>query len=174
MKNINWAYVIGGIILIIGSIFAFTNPLATFVTLAIMLGIAAIARGIMLILDYNKLKNISHAKANFSLILAVFLIILGIIFFVHPSLSVIVLTFAIALWFIFDAIYGLANSGDYKAVANWLYVLVIVFNILLLISGIILLFNPLITLLSIPLLVGFSLMLVGLTYTIYGFVGQAK
>ncbi len=71
MKNINWIYVIGGILLIIGSIFSFTHLLATFVTLAVMLGIVTIARGIVLILDYSKLKKLSSSRANFSLVIAV-------------------------------------------------------------------------------------------------------
>ena len=174
MKNINWVYVVGGILLIVGSIFSFTHPLATFATLAVMLGVVTIARGIMLILDYNKLKKLSPSRANFSLVLAVFLIILGIIFFANPSFSVIVLTFAVAFWFILDAIHGIANAGMYKEIGNWPYTLGIVLSILLLISGIILLFNPVITLLSIPFLIGCALMVIGLIHIVYGFVGQSK
>ncbi len=174
MKNINWIYVIGGILLIIGSIFSFAHPLATFVTLAVMLGIVTIARGIVLILDYSKLKKLSSSRANFSLVIAVFLIILGIIFFANPGLSVVALTLAVALWFILDAIHGIANAGRYKEIGNWPYTLGIVLNILLLISGIILLFNPVITLFSIPFLIGCALLVGGLIHIVYGFVGQSK
>lgn len=174
MKNINWMYVIGGIILIVGGIFSFANPLATFITLAVMMGVVTIARGIMLILDYDKLRKLNRSRANFSLVLAVFLIILGNIFLVSPGLSVILLTVAVAIWFILDAIHGLANVGIYKGLSNWLYTLGIVLNILLLVSGVILLFNPVITLFSISFLVGCALMIIGLIYTVYGFVGQSK
>ena len=174
MKNINWAYVVGGILLILGSILAFTHPLDTFITLAVMFGVITIARGIMLILDYNKLRKLSYSRANFALVLAVFLIILGIIFLVSPTLSAVVLTVAVAIWFILDAIHGLANAEIYKGISNWLYPLGIVLNILLLIFGIILLFNPIITLLSIAFLVGCALMIVGLIYLVYGFTGQSE
>lgn len=174
MKNINWVYVIGGIILIIGSIFSFTHPLATFATLAVMLGIVTIARGIILILDYNQLKKLNSSRANFSLVIAVFLIILGIIFFANPGFSVVVLTLAVAFWFILDAVHGIANAGMYKEMGNWPYALDIVLNILLLISGIILLFNPVITLFSIPFLIGCALMVGGLICAVYGFIGQSE
>lgn len=174
MSRINWMSVIGGIILIVGSIFAFANPLATFATLAVMLGIITIVRGIMLIRDYDRMRESSHFKANYTLILAIFLIILGVIFLLRPSFFMNIFAFAVAIWFILDAVQGLSNAGIYRLLNNGIYVFNIVLNVLLLIAGIVLLFNPMITWISVPFLIGFSLMVSGLIYVVYGFVGQSK
>lgn len=174
MGKIDWISAIGGIILIIGGIFAFANPLATFTTIAAMLGIIAIIRGIMFILDYLKTKESNRFKANYMLIIAIFLIILGIIFLLRPSFFMSIFAYAVAIWFILDAVQGLVNSGIYRLLSSRIYAFNIVLNLLLLIAGIILLFNPMITWISVPFLIGFSLLVVGLIYVVYGFVGKSR
>lgn len=165
----NWISLLVGIILIIGSVFALKDPAATFLTLAIMLGITAIVRGLMLVITYYQIRNLTSFKLKFGLVIGILLIIVGIIFLFKPVFAANIFAYMVAIWFIADAINNLMSVSLLKPFGTALFIFNIILNILLLISGIILLFNPLIVGLSIPLIIGVSLLVSGIEYIILAF-----
>ncbi len=164
----NWISLLVGIILIIGSVFALKDPAATFLTLAIMLGITAIVRGLMLVITYYQIRNLTSFKLKFGLVIGILLIIVGIIFLFKPVFAANIFAYMVAIWFIADAINNLMSVSLLKPFGTALFFFKS-FLYLLLISGIILLFNPLIVGLSIPLIIGVSLLVSGIEYIILAF-----
>ena len=56
-KKFDWISLLVGFVLVIGGVFSLSHPLSTFLTLAIMLGIVVLVRGIMLIVAFFKLED---------------------------------------------------------------------------------------------------------------------
>ena len=168
-SKFNWISFFIGIILILISVFVLKNPTTTILTLTIMFGIFAIARGIMLIVAYYKFMEMTSFKLRVSRLIGILLVAIGIIFLAWPDLAGRVFAYLVAIWFIVDAINNLINSSIVKPAGKGIYTLCIIFSILLLAGGIILLLHPLIISLSITLLIGLSLMVSGIEYIIFAF-----
>ena len=96
-KSFNWISLLVGIVLIVGSIFAFMNPVATFLTLAIMLGIVAVVRGLMLIIAFFGVNDRTTVKVWFFLIVGILLTILGVIFLFRPAFAAVVFAIMVAV-----------------------------------------------------------------------------
>lgn len=165
----NWRALLCGVILIIGSVIAMSNPAATFLTLAIMLGVMAIIRGALLIYAYFRLKSLTTLKLKISLVWGILLAVIGIIFLLKPVFAMDIFAYVAAFWFILDALNNLMYAGLFRPFGTGLFVFNIILNILLLISGVILLFNPVIFGLSISLMVGISLMISGIEHILLAF-----
>lgn len=170
-KGFNWIALLVGIVLIVGSVFAFMNPVATFLTLAIMLGIVAVVRGLMLIVAFFRISERTTFKVWFFLIVGILLTILGVIFLFRPAFAAIVFAFMIAAWFIFDAINNLINIDRMKPSGNGIYFLSIALNLLFLVGGIITALHPWIVGISIPIIIGISLMSSGIQNLVMAFFG---
>ncbi|MBP8614252.1 MAG: DUF308 domain-containing protein [Firmicutes bacterium] len=171
MKKTDWMAVLGGIVMILLSILVLSHPGSTITTLAAIVGVVSIVRGIMFIVDYNSIKDLSHGRATFSLFMGILLIVLGGLFLVGPEFILNVFVYIAAIWFIAEAIQNLVATGAYKNVSNSLYVFSVTLNVLLLVGGVVLLFKPDIIWLSISMIIGILLMIAGLGYLVHGFTG---
>lgn len=170
-KSFNWISLLVGIVLIVGSIFAFMNPVATFLTLAIMLGIVAVVRGLMLIIAFFRVNDRTTIKVWFFLIVGILLTILGIIFLFRPAFAAVVFAIMVAVWFIVDAVNNLINIDRIKPAGKGIYFLSIVLNLLLLVGGIIIALHPWIVGISIPIIIGMALMASGIQHLVMAFFG---
>ena len=83
----NWISLLVGITLITGGFFALSEPAATFLTLAVMLGIAAIVRGLMLVATYYRIRDLTSFKAKVNLVIGLPLIVAGVVFLSKPSFA---------------------------------------------------------------------------------------
>jgi len=165
----NWVMLLAGALMVIFGIFALANPTATFLTLAVLLGIVSIIGGLMLIYTYYKNREVMTFSLRANLVLGVILLIVGIVFLARPDFAAKVFAFVIAVWFIFAAVLNLKRVKLLREFGQGLYGFNIVLNILLLLGGILLLINPLIVGVSIALLLGLSLLLCGVAYLIAAF-----
>ncbi len=77
----------------------------------------------------------------------------------------------IAAWFIFDAINNLINIDRMKPSGNGIYFLSIALNLLFLVGGIITALHPWIVGISIPIIIGISLMSSGIQNLVMAFFG---
>lgn len=169
MENLNWISLLVGIALIIGSIFALANPNGTFMVLTIMLGIVAIVRGLMLIFNYYRIKDLTSFKAKYNLVIGILLVIVGIVFLFKPNLASDVFGYILAVWFIVDGINNLIRSSLLKYMGNGLFAFSVIMNILLLIGGIILIFRPMLAGISVSIIIGISMMISGIEYVTFAF-----
>ncbi len=171
MKKIDWMAVLGGIVMILLSILVLSHPDSTITTLAAIVGVVALVRGIMFLVDYNSVKDLSHGRATLSLFLGILLIVLGVLFLIGPEFVLNIFVYIAAIWFIAEAIQNLVASSSYKDMNNSFYVFRVTLNVLLLIGAVILLFRPDIVWLSVSVIIGILLMIAGLGYLVNGFIG---
>jgi uncharacterized membrane protein HdeD (DUF308 family) len=176
MRKTNWIDILTGFIMIIASIFAFTNPNATITTLAMIAGIIIMLRGIVLIFDYIRLRKIlsvmTAMNTSFTLVFGIILILFGSILLITPSFFITLFAVVIAIWCITDAIQGLALVHIYKEIHPGLFIFGIIFNLLLLTCGLMLVLKPIIAIFSLSFLLGCSLMLAGIRHMVYGITGE--
>jgi len=170
MKKTDWMAVLVGIVMILLSILVLSHPGSTITTLAAIVGVVALVRGIMFLVEYNSVKDLSHGRATLSLFLGILLIVLGALFLIGPEFVLDVFVYIAAIWFIAEAIQNLVATGPYKNVSNSLYVFSVTLNVLLLIGAVVLLFRPDIVWLSVSVIIGILLMIAGLGYLVNGFI----
>ncbi len=174
MTKRNFLYIIGGLIMIVASVTAFVNPLATVATLAIIIGAVSVVRGIMMIIAYWNLREEFNFRSKFMLFFGILLTLFGILLLFKTEFAINILTYAVAIWFIVEAIQNFFSVGFYKKISPAIYSTSIVMNILLLLFGVLLLLNPLITWVTVSVLIGLILLVAGLNYLIYGIVYREK
>lgn len=162
----SWISLLMGIILIAGSISVFRKPTATFLILSTMLGIVAIIRGVILIIKYYR-DATSTGKSYLSL--GILLTAVGIVLSFRPAFVANVFAFIIAIWLIADSIRNLVRVNLLKPINTGFYMFNIVLNILLLVAGVVLMFNPLIVGVSVSLIIGLSLLVLGIEYLTFAF-----
>lgn len=174
MTKRNFLYIIGGLIMIVASVTAFVNPLATVATLAIIIGAVSVVRGIMIIIAYWNLREEFNFRSKFMLFFGILLTLFGILLLFKTEFAINILTYAVAIWFIVEAMQNFFSIGIYKKISPAIYSTSIVMNILLLLFGVLLLLNPLITWVTVSVLIGLILLIAGLNYLIYGIVYREK
>lgn len=170
--KLSWISLLMGIILIAGSISVFRKPTATFLILSTMLGIVAIIRGVILIIKHYREAT---SKGKLYLSLGILLAVIGIVLSFRPAFAAYVFAYIIAIWLIADSIRNLVRVNLLKPVDTGFYMFHIVLNVLLLAAGIVLMFNPLIVGVSVSLIIGLSLLVLGIEYLTFAFFSsQAK
>ncbi|MBC7088497.1 MAG: DUF308 domain-containing protein [Tissierellales bacterium] len=172
MSRRNIIYIVGGLIMIVASIFAFVNPLATVTTLAMVIGAVSVVRGVMMIIAYWNLKEEFSFRSKFMLFFGIVLTLFGILLLFKTEFAINILTYAVAIWFIVEAIQNFFSIGIYKKLSPAVYTTSLVMNILLLLFGLLLLFNPFITWITVSVLIGLILLIAGLNYFVYGIVNR--
>lgn len=165
----NWLSFLVGIIFIIASIFILKNPETAILTLTISFGIIAIARGIMLIVAYSSVKELTTLKLKISLTIGILFVIIGIVLLAWPEFAARAFAYLVAVGFIADAFNNLINSSFVRPAGRGMFSLWIICSILLLVSGILLLLNPKVFGLTVTWFVGLSLIISGIDYIIFAF-----
>lgn len=104
-----WMLTLKGVLLIAFGIFAFINPTLTAATLAIWFAALIIADGIFTIIA--ALRSWQEREDKW-LVLAegAISLILGLLLFITPGITLLMISFAIALWFIFSGISRMAMA----------------------------------------------------------------
>lgn len=170
-RNYNWISFLVGVILVVGGIFALSNPDATYMTLAAILGIVIILCGIMLIASYYRLKEAFFVNDKVSLTLGIVLVIIGVFFLSRPVIAVSIFAYILAIWLILNGINHLTRSGSLKNFGRGIYTFITILNILLIIGAIILIFHPIILGLTIALIIGLLLLIYGTLFIFFTFLG---
>ena len=162
MKKTDWPMLVVGIILFVGGILALANPGGTLAALEVMLGIVALFEGVMLALNYYKIKKYTGFGAKMGSWFGVLLVVLGLLLVLWPTGMATIFTYFIAIWFIVDAVKDLTMSWPMRLhFSRGLYVTTLVLNILTLVGGVVLLFNPGLLQTTMGVIIGISLLLSG-------------
>ena len=96
-------------------------------------------------------------------------IALGILLIFNLSAGAKIVLYIFAIWFIIDAIEGLLVLDIAKYIGDGYYYFTLIINIIGILIGVYLLFNPQGSALTIALLLGFNLMVVGIWNIIKAF-----
>mgnify|MGYP000887674618 CR=1 FL=1 len=161
-------YIAVGVALLAGAVAIFSRPQDALGAMAFVLGLMALARGIAHVVGFLRSKSAAGWKLRLLLALGVLLIILGIFLLLWPQLVGSLMVWAVALWFIIEALRSFTWQKELKRLNPSAAAISLVLNVLLLVMGVLMLLNPLPTLLTIPLLVGMALVLAGLDMILTG------
>jgi uncharacterized membrane protein HdeD (DUF308 family) len=163
-----WALALRGLVAVLFGLLTFILPGITLVTLVLLFGAYALADGFFNVIAFFRVA--SHHWAF--LIEGVIGIIAGILTFVWPAITAVVLLYLIAFWAIFTGIFEIiAGIRLRKAITNeWL---VLVMGVLSVLFGALILFAPVVGALAIVLWIGayalvFGIVLLALAFRLRG------
>jgi uncharacterized membrane protein HdeD (DUF308 family) len=144
-----WALALRGLVAVLFGLLTFILPGITLVTLVLLFGAYALVDGFFNVIAFFRVA--SHHWAF--LIEGVIGIIAGILTFVWPAITAVVLLYLIAFWAIFTGIFEIiAGIRLRKAITNeWL---VLVMGVLSVLFGALILFAPVVGALAIVLWIG--------------------
>jgi uncharacterized membrane protein HdeD (DUF308 family) len=144
-----WALALRGLVAVLFGLLTFILPGITLVTLVLLFGAYALVDGFFNVIAFFRVA--SHHWAF--LIEGVIGIIAGILTFVWPAITAVVLLYLIAFWAIFTGVFEIiAGIRLRKAITNeWL---VLVMGVLSVLFGVLILFAPVVGALAIVLWIG--------------------
>lgn len=168
-NNFNWLSFILGVLLIFGSIISLQDPTGNLVSITIFIGLLGIIKGGVVLIFHSKMKKILNKSIIPLILIGVFDIIIGIILLSNISYGVIALPFLFAIWFIVDSVTSLFSLNIAKEVSTAYYWFSLVVNILGIILGVMLFFDPITSALTLSFIVGFYLMMIGISLVVHAF-----
>jgi uncharacterized membrane protein HdeD (DUF308 family) len=159
-----WALALRGLVAVLFGLLTFLIPGITLVTLVLLFGAYALADGVFNVIAFFRVA--SHHWAL--LIEGVVGIIAGILTFVWPAITALVLLYLIAFWAIFTGLFEIiAGIRLRKAIASeWL---LLVMGVLSLLFGVFILFAPGAGALAIVLWIGAYALVFGITMLVLAF-----
>lgn len=168
-STFNWSYLLIGILFIFTSLVSFRNPGSSLVAIVYIFAISAICKGIFELFFRRKIHNYTSHKSTALIVLGIFDICIGVFLFVNVNTGLVALPFIFAIWFIADSFMSLISSDIFKLRGQGYYWFNIILSIIGLIAGFMLLFNPITSALTLSFLVGFYLMIAGISFIINAF-----
>lgn len=168
-KNFNWSYLIIGVLFILVSLMSFGNPEGSLIAIVMVFGVTALAKGIFELLIRNRMRVYIGYKSKILALLGVLDILVGVLLIFNIGVSVSLLPYFFAVWFIMDSVGELSVAKVFKLVSKPFYWFTIAANVLGIILGVVLIFNPLISAFTLAFLVGFYFMITGINYIVAAF-----
>lgn len=167
-KRFDWLSLLVGILMLLAGGYTLFAPLSVLLSLPLVLGILAIAKGVQTLWLRHQVNEILVQKSSWLLWLGIIDIVIGLLLIIKMGLALDVIVFIFAVWFIFDAIFEIMTVRVFKADKGY-YWLLIILSVLGLILGIILLFNPLLASATLVWLIAFYLIFIGIGKIIQAF-----
>ena len=173
MRASNVLAIIFGVLIIVGGIYCLMTPATTYMSLAWMLGIVMIVDGIANIVTWFQLRKegLSNGWVLFDGVIS---IIFGIVLlgsFAARFAVDLFFAYAIAIWLIVTGIMRIGHSLQMRKLnqgiqpqsigERWWFALIM--GILVIIAGVMCLFNPMIAMMSMGMLIGISVIFVGVS-----------
>lgn len=163
-RGFDWFSLIVGILSVIAGWMVIANPAGSFLGLAYLFGVFALAKGIYELWFRSQIKNTLGESSTALMILGIVDLLIGIYLILHIGVSATILPYLFSVWFILDSIFELYLAKYIKAFSKGYYWFVIVLNVICLILGIIMLFNPMIAAGTLVWLVGFYFVFFGIAF----------
>lgn len=155
---------IGVLFLIIG-LYTMFSPAEAYVTLAILFSLSFIFSGlsdlIFAIANRNEIDN-----WGWTLAMGILTLLVGIILYIHPEISMITLPFILGFLFLFRSVAGIGLALDMKAygVQSWGYLMLL--GVLGIILSFLMIWNPLFAGMTLVALTGLTLLTIGIFHVI--------
>ena len=162
-SSYGWLELIVGILLTVLGIYSFFRPVDYLTTLIVIYGVAALVTGIADIVFYCKMERHIGFAPTVSLVTGVLGVMAGLVLMVHPGAGRLAIGLFFPLWFIAHCISRLTHLSVVRFIAGTaVYVFELIVNILGILLGISMLLTPQVTFLSMNLVIGFYLLLLGI------------
>ena len=162
-SSYGWLELIVGILLTVLGIYSFFRPIDYLTTLIVIYGVAALVTGIADIVFYCKMERHIGFAPTVSLVTGVLGVMAGLVLMVHPGAGRWAIGLFFPLWFIAHCISRLTHLSVVRFIAGTaFYVIELIVSILGILLGISMLLTPQVTFLSMNLVIGFYLLLLGI------------
>lgn len=162
-SSYGWLELIIGILLSALGIYSFFRPVDYLTTLIVVYGVAALVTGIADIVFYCKMERHIGFAPTVSLVTGVLGVMAGLVLMVHPGAGRWAIGLFFPLWFIAHCISRLTHLSVVRFIAGTaFYVIELIVSILGILLGISMLLTPQVTFLSMNLVIGFYLLLLGI------------
>ena len=162
-SSYGWLELIIGILLSALGIYSFIRPVDYLTTLIVVYGVAALVTGIADIVFYCKMERHIGFAPTVSLVTGVLGVMAGLVLMVHPGAGRWAIGLFFPLWFIAHCISRLTHLSVVRFIAGTaFYVIELIVSILGILLGISMLLTPQVTFLSMNLVIGFYLLLLGI------------
>ena len=156
-----WLLLIKGFILIILACLIIFYPQESILTISRFMGISLIITGIVILLISAELRK---SMENWTMRLAegILDIVFGFFLLAHPDISLVTIPIFIGFWVIFYGVLILTGSFQFKESFQTRRKAVLIVGIFTVIIGFIISFNPGVTIVSISILIGVPVLIIGL------------
>ena len=156
-----WLLLIKGFILIILACLIIFYPQESIMTISRFMGISLVITGIVLLLISAELRK---SVENWTMRLAegILDIVFGFFLLAHPEISLATIPIFIGFWVIFYGVLILTGSFQFKESFQTRRKAVLIVGIFTVIIGFIISFNPGVTIVSISILIGVPVLIIGL------------
>ena len=162
-SSYGWLELIIGILLSALGIYSFFRPVDYLTTLIVVYGVAALVTGIADIVFYCKMERHIGFAPTVSLVTGVLGVMAGLVLMVHPGAGRWAIGLFFPLWFIAHCISRLTHLSVVRFIAGTaFYVIELIVSILGILLGISMLLTPQVMFLSMNLVIGFYLLLLGI------------
>lgn len=165
-----WTNFLLGVLFVVGGMTALNYPGSSLVGLTTFIGIIAIFNGIYSIFLRSTLKQITGYRFKLLIIIGIFDIFIGIFLLFNLTAGILTLPYIFSIWFITDSIGCLFSLTAVKTVNNFYFWFQLIISILGIIIGISLFFDPISSALTVSFLIGFYLLIFGITNIIDSFM----
>lgn len=157
-----WIYLIIGFFFLLGSVYVFSVPAASYLTLSIFFAAFMLVDGISGI--SLSITNREHMKGwGWQLTSGIISLLIGFTLFVHPGLSMTVLPIFVGFWVLMKGSFVIGTSIDLKSqeVKNW--GLILGLGIINAVLGMVMIVNPIFGVSMVLILTGISLLSLGIS-----------
>lgn len=168
-STFSWPYFLMGVLFVLVSLFAFQDVTGSLVAIVYLFAILAIIKGVFELFFRRKLHEFTNQKSTLLIVLGILDLIIGIFLFFNVEIGLLTLPFIFAIWFIVDSVINLAEADIFKSASKDYYWFVVILNIIGIILGVMLFFNPIVSAFTLAFLVGFYLMMIGISLIAFAF-----
>lgn len=168
-QSFDWGAFILGVISIIVALIAFANPIYSVVSLVIVVGIAAIIKGVFELFVRPKSARGQSTNRWVFIIIGIIDLIIGFILLFNIGAGVIALPLVFSIWFIIDSIGILFSAASLRNRSNPGFWISIVLGIIGIVLGVMMLFNPVTAMFTVAFLVGIYFLLAGISGIVSAF-----
>ena len=169
-NGIRWGELIVGALLLLLGVFTLLWPERILTGAVVIYGLIAVALGVEDILVYVHLARFAGLRPVLSLITGILSVMCGVMLLANPDVGKWALTVLFPIWFLAHCISRLSNLNKIRFFAGeFPYYFTLILNVLGLALGGLMILNPFISLLSVSLIIGIYLLLLGVDCLILAF-----
>lgn len=159
-------FAFSGILMIICGVIALKNPAVTIHTISLMAGVLTLASGIATLIAYFKYLKALPGSGSY-LFSGIIDILLGIIFLVDKIMAIGVISMIFAIWILIIGINFSSIAIKLRKIEKPIvWILILIFGILGILTGISLIVNPFKAILTVSMLVGITFLVRGIQHII--------
>ena len=169
-SGFRWFEFAEGVLLVLLGIFTLARPASALTGFIVAYGAVAVIMGVADILLYVRIAHFTGFGPIVSLLSGTLSVMAGVMLLVYPNAGKLILSVLVPLWFLAHCISRLSNLNKIRFFAGeFPYYFTLILNVLGLVLGGLMILNPWISLLSVPLIIGIYLLLLGVDCLILAF-----